>query len=223
MYCFKLANLKGYRRVPTAWIMTSGLINKDVWLAGGSLRTLIDPNDTICDYDLFFREDIRSHSIEDVKWHKHKWNMSDTREKLNKLGFNCTFECPEGKLYTYELIKKVPIVGKWNSTRDEKIKVQLICEHFYQTPEELLSTFDLTPCLFATDGEYFWTTKLAISDVKKKIARCFKLTYPVATIKRLIKYANKGYNVNPAIQDVVSNLIEHRDILASDSMRFYID
>lgn len=214
MYCFKLVKLHSPRLNKIEWILKSGLINKDVWLAGGSLRTLIDPKEKICDYDLFFKR--QEKDIEGSKYNK----VPEVRQKLNNLGFKCTFECPEGKLYTYQ---KEIINMLTEDMESTFIKVQLICEYFYQTPEELLSTFDLSPCLFATDGKFLWTYKYAVRDVKRKVARCHKLTYPVASVKRLIKYSNKGYNVNLAIQDIVSNLIEHRDILASDSMRVYID
>lgn len=220
MYCFKLVNLDPARLDKVNWILKSGIINKDVWLAGGSLRTLIDSKDTVCDYDIFFKYDVRQHNTIDAYWHKHLDNVKQVREKLNNLGFKCTFECPEGKLYTYQ---KVVAEGRGIK---EVIKVQLVCEHFYQTPEELLSTFDITPCLFATNGEFLWTYKKALIAVRYKRCAIHKLTYPVATFKRILKYSNKGYNVHWAIEDYVrelSNLVLANGILTSDQMRFYID
>lgn len=208
MYCFKLVNLDPARLDKIKWILASGIINKDVWLAGGSLRTLIDPKDEVIDYDLFFKDTGRKG--------RNEKNLAFTKVFLDNLRFNCTFECPEGKLYTYE--KKESI-----NQFVQAYKVQLICENFYESPEHLLSTFDLSPTYFCTDGEFLWTNKLAIKSVKNKFCELLYLTYPVSTIKRLIKYSNKGYNINSAVQGVVSNLINKKSIITNEEMRFYID
>jgi hypothetical protein len=208
-----------------AWILASGIVNEDVWLAGGSLRTLIDPKEEVSDYDLFFKNqeyfDRDSALI-------NKGLVRFVKQKLTNLGFKLTFECPEGKLYTYTKpfcsVCKCFVIEEHHMHHPiTNAKVQLICEYFYSSPEELLSTFDLTPCLFATDGTFLYVYKSGIKSVKKKIAELHRLTYPVSSIKRLIKYANKGYNVNAAIVSIVDNLINRTDILATDSMRIYID
>lgn len=188
------------------WLWDQGIVNANVWLAGGSLRTVIDPKDKVCDYDLFFKENTFYGQTQ----------VTDTRNKLIQLRFKCTFECPEGKLYSY--IKKESI-----NQKVETYKVQLVCENFYENPVELLQTFDLTPTLFCTDGKFLWVDKRGIKAVKKKICNLVALSYPVATINRLFKYRNKGYEINCAIQEVVSNLIGRTDILNSDSLRVYID
>lgn len=211
MLLVKLNNLRPNRfKSDMLWILAK-LINKDVWLAGGALRTLIDQNETICDYDLFFRD---VHRFESKKVFDP---ISITRLNLEKLGFKLTYQCPEGKLYTYE--KKVSIDGKVNA-----YKVQLITEDFYSSPEELLSTFDLSPTYFCTDGEYLWTSRQAIRSVKKKVCSLLKLSYPVSTFNRIIKYYGKGYSCLPAIETYVGSLLDsNREIFTSESMRRYID
>lgn len=220
MLCIKLENIKS-RLGMVQWLWDQGIVNQNVWLAGGSLRTVIDPKDKVVDYDLFFKENTFYGQTQ----------VTDTRNKLIQLGFKLTFECPEGKLYSYTLPKdwcivcncKVEDHHRAEQFRGKEIKVQLICENFYQAPEHLLSEFDLTPTQFCTDGRFLWTTKRAIKAVKNKTCELVKLTYPVATINRLFKYRNKGYEINCAIQEVVSNLVGRTDILNSDSLRVYID
>lgn len=220
MYLFKLGKLKAERFRKIDWILASGLINKDVWLAGGALRTLIDNNDKIVDYDLFFRGLEEKGLIGKVGMTLMK-SVHDTRQKLTNLGFKCTFECPEGKLYTYEKKKQI-LYGQDKGINI--IKVQLITEHFYSSPEELLSTFDLSPTYFCTDGEYLWTNKKAIFSVKKKICDLIHLTYPVSTFNRIIKYYDKEYCCLPAIQKYVDNLIQsNASKFTEESMRVYID
>ncbi len=224
MLLVKLINLDPARLDKIAWILASGLINKDVWLAGGALRTLIDQNETICDYDLFFRE-VNT---------PHKSNVRIVQEKLIKLGFKLTYECPEGKLYTYEKKNYCTICNTevrdfshspcWSSNKVKDLKVQLITEHFYSSPEELLSTFDLSPTYFCTNGEYLWTSRQAIRSVKKKVCSLLKLSYPVSTFNRIIKYCGKGYSCLPAIETYVGNLLDsNREVFTSESMRRYID
>jgi hypothetical protein len=217
MYCLKLVNLDPARLDKIKWLLDEGIVNHNVWLAGGSLRTLIDPKDKVVDYDLFFK-------------YRHKLTQADeratieeTKAKLIKLGFKLIFECPEGKLFSYSKKEEIVRSLRKGEIIKKEWKVQLVCEHFYQVPEELLSTFDLTPSLFCTDGTYLWTYKSAVKGVKRKTCDLHKLTYPVATFKRIIKYANKGYNVNPVINSFVSNLNESQRILDDESMRVYID
>jgi hypothetical protein len=215
MLLLKLNKLKAERFRKIDYILATGLINEDVWLAGGALRTLIDQNETICDYDLFFKDSINTI----LNYGK----LNKTRNKLEILGFKLTFECPEGKLYTYtkNICPDRIWVGNEVSTI---IKVQLITEHFYSSPEELLSTFDLSPTYFCTDGEWLWTNKTAIKSVKKKVCSLLKLSYPISTFKRIIKYYEKGYSCLPAIETYVGSLLDsNREVFTSESMRRYID
>jgi hypothetical protein len=216
MLLLKLNKLKAERFRKIDYILATGLINEDVWLAGGSLRTLIDQNETICDYDLFFKDSINTI----LNYGK----LNKTRNKLEILGFKLTFECPEGKLYTYtkNICPDRIWVGNEVSTI---IKVQLITEHFYSSPEELLSTFDLSPTYFCTDGEWLWTNKTAIKSVKKKVCSLLKLSYPISsTFKRIIKYYEKGYSCLPAIETYMSNLLDSNRIqYTEETTRRYID
>src|SRR5687767_7252631 len=178
MLLIKLNNLRPDRFANgMIWILESGLINKDVWLAGGALRTLIDQNETICDYDLFFNNQEYDSAL------SNKGLVGLTRQKLIASGFKLIYECPEGKLYTYE--------KEWIKLLEKNInlKVQLITEHFYDSTEELLSNFDLSPTYFCTDGEYLWTSREAIESVRKKVCSLLKLTYPISSFKRIIKYS----------------------------------
>jgi len=58
-----------------------------VMLAGGALRTIIDRNDEVCDFDLFFKTELA---------------LSNCRTVLAAIG-TLIFECPEGRLFTYKV------------------------------------------------------------------------------------------------------------------------
>ena len=57
-----------------------------IFLAGGALRTVIDPEDTVCDYDLFF------YNLDDVQ---------EIKKLIEEEDFNLYYACPENKLFSY--------------------------------------------------------------------------------------------------------------------------
>ena len=99
------------------------IIKDGVVLAGGALRSLVDPDDTPQDYDLFFTD---TSKIEYVKG------------CLLCKGYSKVFECPEGKLTTF---------------KNEDTKVQLINKREYTDCSDIISSFDITACCAAYDGE----------------------------------------------------------------------
>ncbi len=157
-------NLKPVRFAKILKFLQLGLLSGGVFLAGGSLRTLIDLDETISDYDLFFES-------QDA--------LNSTKAKLTNLNFELIFECPEGKLFTF---------------RRGNMKIQCVSENFYLTAKELISTFDFTCCAAAFDGNCLWVHRSFPIDVRKKRLTLLNLSFPVATFGRIIKYSKKGYN-----------------------------
>ena len=139
------------------------LIDKNSYLAGGVFRHLFDKEDKIIDYDIFFKN-------EDGK--------TDIKEKLDKIGANNIFSCPNGKLFTY---------------RYEDLKIQLITEFTYNNVFELVDSFDINACRFCYHENKFYFNKESIKDVKKKRITLHRADFPAATFNRIIKYKNKGY------------------------------
>jgi hypothetical protein len=103
------------------------------------------------------------------------------------------FTCPDGFLYSY----KTPFG-----------KLQIVCPTTYPNVEELLNTFDLQPSRFAFDGEYLYTFKEAIKSVKKKSLDIHTISYPLATMNRIFKYRNYGYNTIKANEQFIRTLTE---------------
>jgi hypothetical protein len=149
-----------------------------VWLAGGALRSILDKNDVVCDFDLFFPN---VETLEEVK------------RKLTDWGYKKVFQCPQGKLATFKL---------------DDTKIQCISQAFYSDPGELIHTFDLSPGYGALDllNGRLYLHEQFIRDVKQKKARLMNLTHPVATFNRIVKYKDKGYHVRPAIEEYVRRL-----------------
>jgi len=167
-------------------------LNENIYLAGGSLRTLLKcSGENVSDFDLFFK------TFEEVQ---------KLRDKLEDDGWKNTYECPEGKLYSYK-------------KKDHKI--QLICETEYSSAEELILSFDLSACMVCYYDGVLTFTREFVRSVKTKKLRTCRVSFPVATIKRLIKYAQKGYECSMAAEDFcrqVSGLA-----FEGDQFRHYID
>lgn len=167
-------------------------LGAEIFLAGGAIRTVLEcSNEEVSDFDFFFK------TFEVV---------GELREKLIQDGWEITFSCPEEKLFTY---------------KKGKHKLQLICEFEYRDMVHLLGEFDMTGCCGGYhDGAIYFTRPFVRAVFSKKL-RIQNVTYPVATIKRLIKYEKKGYNVTQAAIDLV-NQIEGK-AFDDGSKRVYID
>ena len=195
----KINNIKKARLSKLTPLLDLGVLGNGVFVAGGSMRTLI-VDEEVCDFDMFFES---GQLVDDV------------RDKLEVAGYELVFECPEGKLFTYAFIKD----------DGSKIKVQLILETM-GSPESVIDTFDFTACCAAYDGTTLFLNPRFVRDVKKKSLELHTLTFPVATLKRMIKYSNKGYNVNEAarsIVDTIQTVLLGGGFFDDDDLRVYID
>lgn len=165
-------------------------------LAGGSLRKLVDNSDNLVDYDLFLvggdKDIVKQKVIEHLK---------AIGDKI--------FECPQGKLYSYVL-------------KDTKIKVQLIDKRPYIDVWDLLSSFDITACCAVWDGDNIFRNNRFVFDVLNKRLNINAVEYPVATMKRIEKYIQKGYSLsNDAAKFFVSEVSDK--IWSEDDLELYID
>lgn len=170
------------------------ILGNGVILAGGSLRALVDPSDTICDYDLFFTDTSK---------------ISYVQEYLLGNKYSLIFQCPKGELSTY-----------FNA--ESKTKVQLITKRQYNDMQDLISSFDITACCCAYDGETFEKNDRFIFDVLNKLININKIEYPVATMKRIAKYSQKGYTLTSAASLVFVQTVNTMQ-LDDSNLALYID
>lgn len=162
-------NLKEYRFFKLNSFILE-LLNKDVYLAGGSLRTLLDHDAKVEDYDLFLRDP------EDADV------LNGLREELENREFHCVFECPEGLLYTYK--------------NDDGIKVQIICLT-KGTPLDIIGGFDISAGKCAFDGEYVYMSKSFLYSYATGQILVDAISHPSATLARLVKYSKKENRGKP--------------------------
>lgn len=171
------------------------LIQNGCYLAGGSLRTLMIGYDDIQDYDLYFRD-------EDA--------LTRTKRSLLSAGFKKIFACPQNKLFTYKL---------------NDFKVQCICEFYYPDIETILNDFDLAACMAGFDGKYVIVHPQFVKDLYTMRLTLVNLTYPIATLNRILKYRDKGFNTSEVTKQYVEQLalMLERGPLTDEQKRVYID
>lgn len=135
------------------------------WLAGGSLRRLITGNRELGDFDYFFRD---------------KDQLVAFQEMLDALGFKLKYTNEHNSTYT-------------GAVGETEVIVQAIFIRYYATVQALLDSFDFTLCQLAYDGSLLHLGEYTLWDVGRKRLAVHRITYPVSTLRRLLKYTNQGY------------------------------
>ena len=88
----------------------------------------------------------------------------------------------------------------WESGNAIKVKykgnVYDLIKIFFKTPNETINNFDLTICMFATDGHKIYHGKTSFSDLKDKKIVLYRVSKPFSTLKRVLKHYKKGFNMS---------------------------
>lgn len=141
------------------------------WLAGGALRRTLLGKEPESDFDFFFRDADQLKSF---------------GKRLEARGLKRVRE-------TDHHIEYRGPVGDSKLSRD----IQLIRFTYYQTAEEVIESFDYTICQFAFDGETVTCGEFSLWDLGRKRLAVHRITYPVASMRRLLKYATQGFTACP--------------------------
>ena len=212
MKSINLSNLKEQRfnkLQESLWLDYESLTEAGAIVAGGSLRTLIDKEDEVCDIDLFFKEEE---------------SIANTKKLLEDNEYVCVFQCPLGYLSTYYKFSEKIVGKRFDGSPEYEVvsKVQLITRDLYIDLEHVVSSFDLMPCCVAMDDERIVFADKWVKSVKKKMLYLNNLTYPVATLNRIDKYKRKGYYASEAFYvDIITTI--QSSSFDGDRMSLYID
>jgi hypothetical protein len=157
---------------------------KDVIIAGGFMRSVMQEEKDAKDIDYFFLN----------------------AEALKSM-FNLLMDPPEDAwaFKGYKLATEEPyLTGSGNDLRYILFKheknlpdIQLIKLVYYDDAEHVIDSFDFTCVQFASDGANIIFNPMALSDIQNKRIVLHRMQFPTSTMRRLIKYANKGYYACP--------------------------
>lgn len=141
-------------------------IRNGAWLAGGAIRRTLIKQPLDSDFDFFFQS---------------QEAMSEWEEALPP---------------TMKLVRETEHHKHWRGTlegSDLPVDVQAIRFRFYRSAEDVINSFDYTITMFALEGDYLVTTPEALWDLGRRKLAIHKVTYPVATLRRMIKYTKQGF------------------------------
>lgn len=170
-------------------------VNSKIWLAGGAIRrTIMGQSLERADLDFFFENQDAFNDFHSTMISGECNENTKVIEKQNN--------------WTY----KNSFLG---------YDVQAICFQYYDSPDSLINEFDYTICQFATDGDWVWTGDMSLWDSARKRLRPNKITMPVASLRRLLKYTNQGFY---ACNGCLVNLLKAAKEVNLEEQRFeYID
>lgn len=136
------------------------------WVAGGSLRRTLLRQEPDSDFDFFFRDADQ---------------LDDFRKGVEAAGLLKVRETAHHVHYRGRLAGSIE--------RD----VQLIRFAFYANPEAVIDSFDFTICQMAYDGEKLFLGEHTLWDLGRKRLAVHKITFPVSSLRRMLKYAKQGF------------------------------
>lgn len=142
------------------------LPRRGAWLAGGAVRRTLAGHALDSDFDFFFRDEAAL----------AEWSLA----------------LPS----SMRLERETRHHKHWRGTlegMERPIDVQAIKFSFYASAEAVIDSFDYTITMFALDGDDLVTTPEALWDLGRKRLAIHRVTYPVATMRRMLKYGRQGF------------------------------
>lgn len=171
-------------------------IGEGAWLAGGAIRRTLIGHALDSDFDFFF---------------KSQEAMTEWESRLPS---------------TLNLVRETEHHKHWKGTlpgSDLPVDIQAIRFRFYETAEQVIDSFDYTVTMFALDGETLVTTPYALWDLGRKKLAVHKISYPIATMRRLLKYTKQGFTACAGcLQSILKETASSPDAMAQLDIE-YID
>lgn len=180
----------------------SFFMNKDgpgPWLAGGALRRTLQGFKLDSDFDFFFHSAEQLEEFSTLLQAKNK-NLHKSKETEHHVEFK-------------------GVVGEDNL----EVKVQLIRFAYYNSPEEVIDSFDFTICQFAYDGLELIYGDYALWDLGRKRLAVNKITYPLSTMRRVLKYTKQGFNACSGCLSAILRAIPENPELMQQMGIHYVD
>ena len=169
------------------------------WLAGGSLRSVVENSKRETDYDIFFREESQYEDLADWLAESERMGYRYSPNMRFEYRFTKTFEADHLTNYKLEVVpstENAMFIDRTFSPTAIEYKVQLIHGGFFHnSAEALLASFDFTICQLATDGHTTLIGNSTLYDISQRKLVMSTVRYPVATLKRMMKYSRYGYNI----------------------------
>lgn len=186
-------------------------IKNQYWLAGGVIRRLLRGDELDSDFDFFFD------SEQTFNWFL-KFIKTNDRIKVLK-------EYENENNVTLKVTILLEELGSENM-RFFNTTLQFIKVAYYRSAEDVIDSFDYTICQFILlhkdDERVVICNDTSLWDLGRNRLVVNKITYPTASLRRMIKYTNQGfYACNGCLNDILKSVAEKPELL--DNKYKYID
>ncbi len=162
------------------------------FIAGGFMTSIITGEPTAKDVDLFFTSEkafrdtldlIFDENLDDDAWFWKQYNTPENQALCDDIVLD------PAKFANARFIK----LEHKNGT----LPLQLIKIAWYEDPTHIIDSFDLTIAQFAANHESVWANPLSYYDIVNKRIVLHRMQFPSSTMRRVIKYASKGFYACP--------------------------
>lgn len=137
------------------------------WLAGGALRRTLMQSEPDSDFDFFFRD---ADQLMTFVSGLERLGMEKVRETEHHVHYR-------GRAGDSAL----------------PLDIQCIRFAFYSDAKAVVDSFDFTICQFAFDGTNLTAGPYALWDLGRKRLAVNRITFPVSSMRRVLKYASQGF------------------------------
>lgn len=159
------------------------------WLAGGAIRRTLIGMELESDFDFFF---------------KTQEQLGKFRKEIESKGANKINDNEHAETYMKRIAGKDRLI-------------QLVKMDYYETAEALLDSFDFSITQLAYDGTDLVFGKYTLWDLPRKKLTLHKLTYGVASMRRLIKYTQQGFTACAGtMRSILEAVVANPDVIQSD-------
>lgn len=172
------------------------------WVAGGSVKRLIQNEPFKADIDIFFSSEIQR------KQYLEKIEGMLVNKKLKQ--FKNYIDTKHTTMFFIE--------DKSIQCLNECLEVQLISRRYYDDIEALFSDFDFSICCFATDGDNIITTEEVLEDLVNKQFSLSSTNSACNTLFRLRKYMKNNYLPIPG---TITKIVTHPEQTFQNRNSFY--
>lgn len=166
------------------------------WVAGGCFESLIR-GEKPKDYDLFFRDEEAFEETLQLLTATIADDPEDTdiEEPASGYGVASPGSLDEVRDKSCRFV---------DLERAHKPKIQLIKTMWYPSLAHVLHSFDFTAAQVGMDNTGVVLNPLAVLDISRKRLVLNRMTFPSSTLRRMIKYTQKGYYVCPGSLQVIA-------------------
>lgn len=167
------------------------------WLGGGSLRRTVSNMPLESDFDFFFSDQDQ---------------IGRFTSALPSLGLSKKKETQHHEQWE----GYIPAI-------ERMVVLQCIKFQYYKTAQEVIDSFDFSICQFSYDGENVYCSDYALWDLGRRRLAVNKITFPVSSMRRLLKYTRQGFTACDGCLAALSLAIAENPQLADNMNVAYVD